>query len=317
MFANDSADGYSNNKGAITLKIRRGGVATSVEDEGVSGGWNRFRDVFSRTKGIPVIAAFVLGVSWILIFMSQGQDLVRGVGEDNFWQYPSGLLQIAFAVGLMFLALQAWSWSRIVIDSNYGADRATWRPRQFLIWTPRILGALPFVGTAWALWTNRATNTWFVLALIGLGLIFFGLIVKRQDIETGLRRRAAARGMAPHFEAIQRYWVIFSLVMAAVAMVVAAVWPTWFGSLGAPAVVFLGLGLIIPIIVIAIQIGIGPAHPRRRDAARARRRLWAVGGQSWRGPARLRRRDDRPDRSPHPRSGLRTMASGAARPRGR
>ena len=110
--------------------------------------WSRFRDVFSRTKGIPVIAAFVLGVSWILVFMQQGQDLVRGVGEDNFWQYPSGLLQIAFAVGLLFLAIQAWSWSRIVIDSNYGADRAIGGREMVLIWTPRVLGALPFVATA-------------------------------------------------------------------------------------------------------------------------------------------------------------------------
>ncbi len=256
-FANDSANGYSNNKGAVTLKVRRGGVATApVEDVGVAGAWNCFRDVFSRTKGISVIAAFVLGVSWILVFMAQGQDLVRGIGEDNFWQYPSGLLQIAFAIGLLFLALQAWSWSRIVIDSNYGVDRADWRPAWLLVWGPRVLGALPFVATAWALWTNPATNTGFVLALIGIGLIFFVFVIKRQDIQTRLRRRAGARATTRHFDLIQRYWVIFSLVTAAVAMVVATLWPARFGALiGAPAVVFLGLGFIIPVIVLAIQIG--------------------------------------------------------------
>ena len=261
-FANDLPGGYGDNRGAVTLTVARGGVAAAqAEEAGVSSAWNRFRDVFSRTKGIPVIAAFVLGVSWILAFMQQGQDLVRGIGEDNFWQYPSGLLQIAFAVGLLFLALQAWSWSRIIIDSNYGADRGNWRPRQLLIWTPRILGALPFVATAWALWTNPATNTGFVLALIGVGLIFFILVIKRQDIEPGLRRRAVARGMAGHFDRIQRYWVIFGLVMAGVAMIVATIWPTWFGALGAPAVVFLGLGLIIPVVVIAIQMGSGLRIP--------------------------------------------------------
>ena len=262
VFANDQAEGYGDNRGSLILTAAPGGVAVGpVEDGGVRSVWNRFRDVFSRTKGIPVIAAFVLGVSWILVFMQQGQDLVRGIGEDDFLQYPSCLLQIAFAVTLLFLAIQAWSWSRIIIDSNYGADRADWRPRQLLIWTPRILGALPFVATAWALWTNPARNTWFVLALIGLGLIFFILVIKRQDIQSGLRRRAATRGMARHFDLIQRYWVIFGLVMAGVAMVVAAVWPTWFGALGGPAVVFLGLGLIIPVIVIAIQIGAGLRIP--------------------------------------------------------
>ena len=222
-FANDLPDGYADNSGAVTLTVAHGGVAAApVEDAGVRSAWNRFRDVFSRTRGIPVIAAFVLGVSWILAFMQQGQDLVRGIGEDNFWQYPSGLLQIAFAAGLLFLALQAWSWSQIIINSNYGADRSNWRPRQLLIWTPRILGAFPFVATAWALWTNPATNTWFVLALIGVGLIFFVLVIKRQDIEPRLRRRAVARGMAGHFDRIQRYWVIFGLLLAGVAMVVAA-----------------------------------------------------------------------------------------------
>ncbi len=261
-FANDLPEGYADNDGAVTLTVARGGVAAAeVEDAGVSSAWNRFRDVFSRTKGIPVIAAFVLGVSWILVFMSQGQDLVRGVAEDNFWQYPSGLLQIAFGVGLLFLALQAWSWSRIIIDSNYGPDRADWRPRQLLIWTPRILGVLPFVATAWALWTNPATNTGFVLALIGVGLIFFVLVIKRQDLAPGLRRRAVAGGMAQHFDLIQRYWVIFGLAMAGVAIIVATVWPTWFGALGGPAVVFLGLGLIIPVIVIAIQMGSGLRIP--------------------------------------------------------
>jgi hypothetical protein len=261
-FANDRPDGYADNRGLVTLTAASGGVAASSdEDAGVRGAWTRFRDVFSRTRGIPVIAAFVLGVSWILVFMQQGQDLVRGVGEDNFWQYPSGLLQIAFAVALLFLAIQAWSWSRIIIDSNYGANRADWRPRQFLIWTPRVLGAIPFAATAWALWSNRATNTWFVLALIGVGLIFFILVIKREDIQTGLKRRAAARGMTRHFDLIQRYWVIFGLVMAGVAMVVATVWPTWFGALGAPAVVFLGLGLIIPPVTIAIQMGSGLRIP--------------------------------------------------------
>src|SRR3984885_7523168 len=262
VFANDQADGYADNRGAVTLTAAPGGIAPApVEDGGVSGAGTRFRDAFSRTRGIPVIAAFVLGVSWILVFMQQGQDLVRGIGEDDFLQYPSGLLQIAFAVTLLFLAIQAWSWSRIIIDSNYGADRADWRPRQLLIWTPRILGALPFAATAWALWRNPARNTWFALALIGVGLIFFMFVIKRQDIQSGFRRRAAARGMARHFDLIQRYWVIFSLVMAGVAMVVAAVWPTWFGALGGPAVVFLGLGLIIPVIVIAIQIGSGLRIP--------------------------------------------------------
>ncbi len=65
VFANDQAEGYGDNRGSLILTAAPGGVAVGpVEDGGVRSVWNRFRDVFSRTKGIPVIAAFVLGVSW-------------------------------------------------------------------------------------------------------------------------------------------------------------------------------------------------------------------------------------------------------------
>ena len=257
-FANDSEDGYSNNEGAVTLTLRRGGVAaaTGAEFGGVIGWWQAVRDMMRRTKGIPFIAALTVGVSAILVFMQQGRDLVRGVGEDDFWQYPSGLLQIAFALGLLFLAFQAWSWSRIIITSNYGADRAKWRPKQLLIWTPRVLGALPFAATAWALFKNPARNSWFVFALIAVGLLFFAFVIRRQDVAAPLRRRAARLGRARHFDLIQRYWVIFSFAAAAVLMAAAAIWPARLGALlGAPAIVFIGLGLIIPIAVIGIQIG--------------------------------------------------------------
>jgi len=267
VYANDSADGYANNKGAATLTLSSGGVAPAPPVEvGLIGAWRRFRDVFSRTKGIPVIAAFVLGVSWILVFMQQGQDLMRGIAEDNFLQYPSGLLQIAFALGLLFLAIEVWSWSRIVIDSNYGADRDAWRPKQLLVWTPRVLGIVPFLAAAWALWANPARNTGFVLALIAIGMIFFLFVITRQDARSRLRRRASERGLVRRFDSIerhiQRYWVIASLVGAAAAMVVATLWPEKFGALlGAPAVVFFGLGFIIPVIVIAIQMGAGLRIP--------------------------------------------------------
>jgi hypothetical protein len=161
-------------------------------------------------------------------------------------------LQIAFALGLVFLAFQAWGWSRLVIVSNYGEDRRWWRPKWLLVWGPRLLGALPFAAAAIALVMNPASNTWFVIALITLGFIFFALVIRRQDIQ----HRIAARSGANPFPGLQRNSVIASLALAVVAMVVATLWPARLGALiGAPAVVFLGLGLIIPVIVIAIQMG--------------------------------------------------------------
>ncbi len=258
VFANDTPNGYSNNKGSITLRLRQGGVAPApvADGPGVIGEWHRFRDVFSRTKGIPFIATLTIGVSLVLVFMQQGKDLIRGVGEDYFWQLPSGLQQIAFALGLLFLALQAWSWSRIIVTSNYGADRSRWRPRWLLVWSPRILGALTFVAAAVSLWRNPASNTDFVLALVAVCAAFFFFVIARQGLEERAAARAARRGRARQFAHIQRYWVIFSLIMAAVLMTVATVIPEKLGVwLGAPAIVTIALGLVIPVAAIGIQIG--------------------------------------------------------------
>jgi hypothetical protein len=248
VFANDRANGYADNNGVVQLHRRlllgKGASEPTKSPE--------FREVFNRIRGIPVIAALVLSVSCILIFMPQGQDLVRGVGEDYSFQFPSGLLQIAFALGLLFFAFQAWSWSRIIVTSNYGIDRGLWRPRWLLEWMPRLLGVLPFLGAIGALLINPASNSWFVLALISLGLLFFAFVVWRLDIG----RRLARQGTLHRLRLSQRNQVILSFFGAAGAMLLATMWPVAFGSLlGAPAAVFFGLGFIIPVIVVAIQLG--------------------------------------------------------------
>ena len=108
-----------------------------------------------------------------------------------------------------------------------------------------MLGAVPFIGAGAALIMNPASNTGFVIALVGLGLAFFVFVILREDIP-----RLARLG---HF---QRRWAAASLAGAVLAMIVATVWPVEIGLwLGAPAVVFFALGFIIPPSVIAIQIG--------------------------------------------------------------
>ena len=104
---------------------------------------------------------------------------------------------------------------------------------------------MPFVGAGAALIMNPASNTGFVIALVALGLVFFVFVIFREDMP-GLTRLS-------HF---QRHWAAASLAGAALAMIVATLWPVQIGLwLGAPAIVFFGLGFIIPPIVLAIQIG--------------------------------------------------------------
>src|SRR4029077_20421374 len=137
--------------GAVSLSAAAaavGGVAWGLASAlgGLSARWRGIVDIYNRTVGAPIIAAFALGVSGILLFMPQGRDLVRGVGEDGL-----GRVAIAFALEILFFAIQAWSWSRIVIASNYGTDRTRWRPRWLLEWGPRVLAFLPFAAAGLAL----------------------------------------------------------------------------------------------------------------------------------------------------------------------
>jgi hypothetical protein len=247
VFANDRPEGYADNRGSISLTAAPGGVAPGPPDAlgGLSARWRDIVDIYNRTAGVPVIAAFALGISAILLFMPQGRDLVRGVGEDGL-----GGLAIAFAIGLLFFAIQAWSWSRIVIASNYGADRELWRPRWLLEWGPRVLAFLPFAAAGLALLISFKWNAPVGLALLATGVVFLGLVVFRRPIT---RRLGGDTHSAPW---VQGAWVIAGLALALGAMVVAILWPAAIGvKLGGPAIVFFGLGFIIPVITIACQFG--------------------------------------------------------------
>ena len=247
VFANDRPDGYADNRGAVTLTAVRGGVAPGPAHTvgGLSGWWRDVVEVFHRTAGVPVIAAFALGVSGILLFMPQGRDLVRGVGEDGI-----GPLAIAFAIGVLFFAIQVWSWSRIVIASNYGTKRARWRPRWLLESGPRVLAFLPFAAAAIALTVSFEWNAPVAWILLAIGALLLALLVARKPLTN---RMVGDIGTAPW---LQGAWVIGGLAMALGAMVVAVLWPAAIGAgLGAPAIVFFGLGFIIPVITIACQLG--------------------------------------------------------------
>ena len=247
VFANDRLDGYADNRGAVTLTVAPGGVAAGPTNAvgGLSGRWRNLVDIFNRTAGVSVIAAFALGVSGILLFMPQGRDLVRGVGEDGL-----GRVAIAFALGILFFAVQAWSWSRIVIASNYGTDRTRWRPRWLLEWGPRVLAFLPFAAAGLALLISFKWNAPVGLLLLAIGVIFLLLVIAREPLT---KRLVGNTETAPW---IPGTWVIAELAMAFGAMVVAILWPAGIGvALGGPAIVFFGLGFIIPLITIACQLG--------------------------------------------------------------
>ena len=207
----------------------RAGPADAIG--GLSGWWRDVVDIFNRTAGVPVIAAFALGVSGILLLMPQGRDLVRGVGEDGLGRVgdrfrdrasvlrDSGLELVAHRHRLELRNRPRPAGARAG-SSNGG--RGCWP--SCLLPRPRIA----LTGQFQVERARRPGSCWRSARSFSL------LVVFRQPIT---RRLVGHTETAPW---IQGAWVIAGLAMALGAMVVAILWPAGIGvGLGAPGDRFL------------------------------------------------------------------------------
>ena len=252
LFANDLLSRYGNNHGSVTVTAAPGGSTRAwpiwIRRHSKSyGSWWLIRRTFEMTRGVATLAILVLGACLVLATLQQGRDLIRSIG-DNSLDAPKQQL-FAFVLGLLFLGIQSWLWPRMVVDFNYGGDRSNWRPRPLLEWGPRFLGIAPVILVLIALLLNPLSSGACRGAVPGLS-----------DQAPGLDRRLT--GAPGHQTGFGRWSVILCLLFAPLLMAVASLAPVAFGhALGSPAVVFLGLGLIIPPMVIAIQTGGGLRLP--------------------------------------------------------
>lgn len=259
LFANDVPWLYWNNRGVVTVSVKRGGLPPSVADTdpkdfgGLTGWWRLVRRTADKTSGTGTLAILVLGACLILALLPQGVDLVRSISDDSL-DAPKRQV-FAFAAGLLFLAIQAWLWPRILINFNYGMNRETWKPKRLLEWTPRVLGIAPFVIVLYAMRDTLFTHPGLPIILVALGLAFLLFLYNREDLT---RKITSDNGRSP----VAPWWIIGCLAVAFILMVYTIIDPVAFGqALGAPAVVFVGLGLIIPPMIIALQSGKGAGLP--------------------------------------------------------
>lgn len=269
LFANDVRSMYWNNSGAVMVTAKQGGVAPSIPDtdptdfDGLTGKWRLIRRTMEMTRGTGTLAILVLGACLVLALLPQGIDLVRSIGDDSFGAPTHEL--VAFVLGLLFLGIQSWLWPRLLIDFNYGMDREQWRPRTLLEWTPRALGMAPFLLVFIALLMNSQRSFGLPIVLVIVAAGFLLVLYYREDWTRRLIKREGWTERLRGSEGRTRFapwWIVTCLVVAAIVMVVATLETAAFGhALGAPAVVFIGLGLIIPPMMIAIQSGHGVHLP--------------------------------------------------------
>lgn len=263
-FANDRERGRGGNVGAVEVRGSRLAAPTRPVDpdtdprrfKGPVGWWRLIQLAHHQSQGASLVVALVFLVAFALAGITQGRDLVRTVAEDGFSVSGDAIWkQVAFCLGLLLFATQAWIWPRMIINSNCGLDRERWGlARPYLEWMPRLLAAVPFLAAAVGLMLTDDPDAWFLRLLLVLSAAgFFPLVIWRTKLGLAITNRAPKAPRAPK---LGRGWVIFSAALGALGMLAFVVSPVTVPRfLGAPTVVFLGVGLIIPYLVIANQFG--------------------------------------------------------------
>lgn len=217
-----------------------------------------------------VVAAFAF------IVAAQGQDIIRALGEVDPETGAAHWGRIAvFLLLLNLLAYQIWFWARQMLrvepptspDDQYFGRTPNPRDREFrswVIWLPRILGALLFVAVFFAVFHVRCTYgdgvrtvNGLILALIALSFLVFLVLVilRRRWLEK--RNDDSLEHTTPQGIATStRTLLILFLILEIAFFVLSTVRPTWFMGFGAGAMVLLVLSLWVPFGSVLVYAGI-------------------------------------------------------------
>jgi hypothetical protein len=209
-------------------------------------------------------------VAFALMISGQGYDIIARIAEDDptGGEHSNGGQRVGYVVGVIFLALQTWYWSRqlLHVKPAEGRPKASEFPR-LTTWLPRILGALAFVIAMGALW--RVARNYGVpepvrelrkLAIfLGIALVLFILFCVWN------RKRA---GIPAHAEMTLRERPLAAKLFMGVSIVLAIalfVWSTFFVQstiiIGAAAVLLLSFALSVPIGSTLVWLGIRGGVP--------------------------------------------------------
>ncbi len=179
-----------------------------------------------------------------LEFVGQIKDILVGLS------HPESTAQVVFFVlAVNWLAFQSWGWARYIYNQTYltnDAERGEKGYQRFLIdWLPRLYAVVTFVAAYRAATRAQVDNVAY--GIIAVGLLVLAFLIYRREI---VKKSAA---LLKWFSGKVIFY--FTLVVMAVTTV-AAIWsPVGFGHLlGAGAVVFLGLGSIIPVGTILVSM---------------------------------------------------------------
>lgn len=241
------------------IKARGARVVGTNRDGADIGPWRNFfrkvwlpvRDRWRSVSDLRFTAALLLTGALLVCWVPPGRDVVATV-SDAPWT-PQWWL---FVAAIWFLGLQAWLWSRLLIQLRHG-DRHDWRKDRLLVWLPRLLGILPYLAAALALLrvpqgqrTFEQAAVLLVLALFALLFYWFRFRIAAALVSWKLARflfqdRVGSLGLA-RFE----WWMLaLSLALSLAMLAWIAVDPVTLPlAIGSAALAFLAFALVLPIV---------------------------------------------------------------------
>ena len=172
-----------------------------------------------------------------LQYVGQIKDILVGLN------YPKSELQIClFILSVNWLAFQSWGWARYIYNRSQPTVnqlRGEAGYQRFLIdWLPRIYAMVAFTAAFFAARranVNGVANGIVVVAIVVLAILYF----RRNIVEIMKTKMTLPSGV---------WGVRFTLAVMLISAALAIYSPVKYGAiLGAGAVVFLGLGSIIPV----------------------------------------------------------------------
>ncbi len=175
-----------------------------------------------------------------LSFVGQIKDILVGLN------YPDSKMQIAYFVfAVNWLAFQSWGWARFIYSQCYPVDNSGKRgqagyQRQLIDWLPRIYAMIAF-GSAYIAAQNANVNG------VATGILVVGLLVVLFLYYRRTLTKFHITQVAIKFTPNRSHYYFTAIIMLATS-VIAIASPVYFGnSLGAGAVIFIGLGSLIPV----------------------------------------------------------------------
>lgn len=236
----------------------------------VTQGWHAAKRLYLFLMPLRFSFLALLLVAFAFLLSAQGFDIIASLAEDD----PTGATpkntgqRAGFVIGVIFLAMQIWYWSRQMLHSHGDAGRPRASEYPWLAtWLPRILGALAFVISIAALYRvarhydvpepiREMYKLAIVLFVAMLGFIAFAVI----------RRRFMTTSTTDELQLGQRdgltKWILGLSITAAVVLFV---WCTFFVQstvmLGSAAVVLLALSLSVPVGTVLVWLGMRGGVP--------------------------------------------------------